>query len=538
MLITNYVNKLDSREIYKASNKSRGAKRAVEVVDQTVEGVDVAHVNILEQSGFHGYLEPHHEPGEFGDGPVGGAAWHSTEIRAQRKELGELLLLSGGDIFTGPELAMRFDGKPVIDVMNHDHYDSWTLGNHDLDKGQKALAELIRRAEFPVLAANLELADGTPVWETDHILHDVKPFIVKEIGGAKVGVIGLMKPDTAQLSRPDNVAGLKFSDAKETLQKVVPVLIEQEHPDVVVLHYQYLHEASQLCPLIRSLSLETAGYAPYVVAVGGHGYHEGEIQKQGDGWMAVESTDRGVSLNLLQLQLDKVSHKLVGYEHDYLPVLPDETLPDPEIIDILDKYREQLADEREDYTLGVARGDFPRRKDTDGPAGSLVTDAMRVKTGADIAFLAGGTIKSSLYRGPIAMSTLEEVLPFDDKIVTVTLKGRDILKALEESVDPAYGSGKVLQMSGLKVYYDPDLPAGHRVMKVLLEGDKPLELDKDYRVSIDDFLYAGGDGYTIFKVGSKAEVGGLVRELVAQYVQDKVVITPVPAGSRLIAHHA
>ncbi|MBI3928221.1 MAG: 5'-nucleotidase C-terminal domain-containing protein [Armatimonadetes bacterium] len=505
-----------------------------------ITGIDripgrLGRVAIVEQSGFHGYLDPHPSSGEGAAGLVGGAAWLSSEIRSQRESNGDLLLMSGGDLFTGPDLSMKFDGRPVVEVMNHDGYDLWTLGNHDFDKGQQVLAELIDQARFPALAANLQDESGQPIWETDQPLHKVRPYCLKELGGARAAVVGLMKPDSAALIHPDYVKGLRFEDEESTLRKVIPELMRSHRPDCVVLHYQYLHKSPELCRLIRELAQQEVGYAPYVVAIGGHGYEEYQEPVERNGSLAVQSTDRGSSLNFLQLHFDPKERRVVGYEHRYLPIVPEALQPDQEVLQLLDGYRERLEQMGHDVVLASARGDFPRCKTTDSPVGNLITDGLREATGADIAFLAGGTVKAPIARGPVSRSTLREVLPFEDRAVTMTLLGSQVRQALEESLEPAIGAGKVLQMSGLFVTYDPEARTGGRVREVRLANGKLLDDDASYRVTVDDFLAEGGDGYTVFTGGRDCVEDDLVRRLVARGLQRRRILVPVREGTRLRA---
>jgi 2',3'-cyclic-nucleotide 2'-phosphodiesterase (5'-nucleotidase family) len=159
--------------------------------------------------------------------------------------------------------------------------------------------------------------------------------------------------------------------------------------------------------------------------------------------------------------------------------------------------------------------------------GNLVTDAMRSATNADIAITNGGGIRASIQAGDITVGHIYTVLPFDNTLVVLELTGDKILAALEHGVSayPAQ-AGHFAHVSGLTFKFDPARPAGSRVTEVLV-GGQPLNPYRYYTVATNDFMAAGGDGYTWFKEGKVLfNSGDMLRDVIAAYVSEAGTVTP------------
>jgi 5'-nucleotidase len=130
--------------------------------------------------------------------------------------------------------------------------------------------------------------------------------------------------------------------------------------------------------------------------------------------------------------------------------------------------------------------------------GNLIADAMIDVTGADIAFTNGGGIRASIEAGDVTKGDVITVLPFGNYVVTKELSGADILAAIEHGIDSyPETKGAFPHVAGMKVEFDPNQPAGSRVVKVMV-GDKMLDANATYTFATNDFMAFGGDGYKMF----------------------------------------
>ena len=481
--------------------------------------------------GFHGHLLDHFDP-QKPDVAVGGAALISSEISRKRAEVGEMLLLSGGDFFQGPPIATRFDGEPVIKYMNRDKFDAMTLGNHDFDKGQGILSQRIGQARFPVLAANLlDSQTGKHVSESAaHALGGVKEYFIKKIGPCTVAVIGLMKADSCKTTHPDNVDGLRFEEPSETLTRLMPQLCEKENPDVIVLQYQLLREGgTDLVAQAAELAEDASGRPIPVILMGGHSYHDFQEPRVGNNTLMLQSGDRGEELSELDLKLAPGTAQVVGFEHRRVPINSATLQPDPAVAAMIKSYADKLDAH---LTEVVAQNEAPltRDKSVDSPLGNLVTDIMRESTGSDVAVMPGGSLKDDIEAGPVDVNEVYSAFPFESHVVKVELSGSTIKQLMEESVGLV--AKKVLQVSGLQVTFDPEKPVGERILEIKTQDGKPLKADQMYQVAADDFLIAGGDNYTAVRnVPSKR--GERVQDLLVAQLRNRGHIPTQPAGERL-----
>jgi 2',3'-cyclic-nucleotide 2'-phosphodiesterase (5'-nucleotidase family) len=150
--------------------------------------------------------------------------------------------------------------------------------------------------------------------------------------------------------------------------------------------------------------------------------------------------------------------------------------------------------------------------------GYLVTDAMRAASGADIALTNSGGLRADLPEGPITHGEIFEVLPFENTIVTLEMTGAELRQVLEEGLR----GGRVLQMSGVRIVYDPSRPVSQRVVSLTLGDGKPLEEGRSYRIAINNFIATGGDGFTSFaKARNVVDTRTTLRDAIEAYVKAK-----------------
>ncbi|MGD8474064.1 MAG: metallophosphoesterase, partial [Anaerolineae bacterium] len=189
---------------------------------------------ILHTNDFHGAVEAEEIQGSGRSLEQGGLVNLVSLIDQLRDEHpGPTLVLDAGDVFQGSYVSNSTQGELVMAAMNVAGYDAWTLGNHEFDWGQEPLRARIAQADFPALAANiLDEATGEP-WDM------VQPYTIIELGRIKAGILGLTYPDTPSINRPENVAGLAFLEAEETVRRYLPELQEQADLVVVLSHLGY-----------------------------------------------------------------------------------------------------------------------------------------------------------------------------------------------------------------------------------------------------------------------------------------------------------
>jgi 2',3'-cyclic-nucleotide 2'-phosphodiesterase (5'-nucleotidase family) len=430
-----------------------------------------SEIRLLYVNDIHGFAEPYTAYGA--KQPQGGVAWLAAKAAALRKER-PALFLAAGDVLQGNNWTNLSRGRASIELLNLVGLDALVVGNHEFDFGLDVLKKRISEARFPVLGANVEGVET------------LRPHVIREVGGVRVAILGIVTEDTPVATHPRNVAGLTFRSPAETVSRYLPELREKASVIVVLSHLGYAAD--------RKLAEQVPGID---VIVGGHSHTRVDSPTRIGNTVIVQAWEHGKTLGVLDLTLaDGKITSIVGRLED---IRPDRGEPDPAVLSLVEKYRKEadaVLDGKAGETGVALDGENVRKRETN--LGDLVADIMRDVSGADAAIINGGGIRASIDRGTILVKNVYTVLPFDNYIVAIKLSGSRIRQALEHGVaGTETGSGAFPQVSGLCFTFDPAAPAGSRVREVLI-GGKPLDPEREYSVATNDFLAAGGDGYTAF----------------------------------------
>jgi 2',3'-cyclic-nucleotide 2'-phosphodiesterase (5'-nucleotidase family) len=428
-------------------------------------------IRILYVNDFHGFAQPHRPGGA--PAPLGGIAYLDAQADRLRREKPSLLL-AAGDMLQGHNWANLTRGKGVVELMNAMKFDAMVVGNHEFDFGQEVLRKRLAEARFPFLGANV---DGFP---------GLKPYLLKTVGGVRVAVIGVVTPETAVATHPRNVAGLTFRSTEDTVRQCLKDLRDQADIFVVLSH--------QGLPADRALAQKVPGID---VIVGGHTHTKIDMPVVVGGTIIVQAWEHAKALGVLDLLFK--DGKVVWFNGFLQEISPAAGAPDLQVEKIVAHYARQV-DQSLSQAVGKTQvdldGEQVRRRETN--LGDLVADVLKRATGADCALINGGSIRASIPKGTVRLKELYNALPYDNYAVAVRLSGREVREALEHGVSALEeNSGRFPQVSGLTFTYSPAAPPGARVREVTVRG-QPLNPEGQYVVATNDFIAAGGDGYTVF----------------------------------------
>lgn len=488
------------------------------------------NLRVLHTNDVHGRLIPFHLGISDYDKQVGGLAGRYTVIDAARKSNTNVLLLDAGDIMQGTLFFRTHKGKPDIQFMNELGYDAATIGNHEFDNSCEALAERISEAEFPFLSANLVFNKKT------HLNEKVKPYIIKDINGLKVGIIGLTTPDVIAISViGDNAKVLNYV---KTAQKYIDK-IDPETDVIIILSHLGLGKDKHMARYIKNADL----------IIGGHTHAELDqpleiIDKKGNPVLIFQAGEFGKYIGDMKLEVENDEVSLISYKMHLI----DSTIKEDEkIAKELEPYKEEMKVAQTDVIaetkthINVIR-DQVRIQETTG--GNFIVDAIKYNhPDVDIAIQQGGGIRSDkiIPSGGITLLDIVEMTPFDSKIEIFNLKGKDLLDALERSVSKLpFSSSAFLQVSGLTFIadlsrdpqvlssdYKKIIKKGSRVKSVMVNGI-PLDEDKTYKIAAIDFLVNGGDAHLTLKNKAFNVVNTDISltNTIKKYLIDKKVIAP------------
>ena len=470
---------------------------------------------ILHTNDFHGAVEPEESQGSGGTSEEGGLVNMVSLIDQLRDEHpGRTLLLDAGDTFQGTYVSNSTEGELVMAAMNLAGYDAWTLGNHEFDWGQEPLKARIAQAGFPALAANiLDEASGEP-WDA------VQPYAIVKVGRIRVGILGLTYPDTPVINRPENVAGLEFQRAEETVRRYLPGLQEQADLIVVLSHLGYNGDLA-LAKAVDGID----------VIVGGHSHMFLERPREINDTLIVQAGASGKVVGRLELTVSMGTGQVVDYtsRKALVPVTGNLAQVNQEVQALVDA---ALADAAEtiDQPIGETAVALQPQSSGEFALGNLVVDAMLDADldgqSADIAMHNNGGIRAALPKGPISFGQLYAVLPFDNQLMAMDLTGEQVLRILEHSVSSSPGK---MQVAGMTFRFDMSRPAGDRILEATVGGE-PLDPARSYRVVTIDYLASGGDGQETFLEGNNPAYGNTEVWEVAQYIRDHSPVHPKVEG--------
>lgn len=429
-----------------------------------------------------------------------------------------VLLLDAGDMTHGTTFATISSGVAMVELMNKLGYKAMTPGNHDYNYGKEGLAKLAEVAEFPILQANIVDASGERTLKANTII---------EIDGVKVGLFGIVTPETKTKSNPKNTEGLTFVDYIKESEKQVAELKEQGADVIIALVHLGLDASS-----VEKSDVLAEKVSGIDIIIDGHSHTE-----LPEGQMVKETLIAQASYHLknvgeitLTLNDGKIvskTAKLNAYsELKDLEADADIAKAIEEVEESNKPFLERVVGKTEVELDGVREN--VRAGETN--LGNLLTDAMLDVSGADVAITNGGGIRASIEAGDITMGAILQSFPFTNYPVVLELKGTDILEALEYGVDSAPEVvGKFPHVGGMTFKYDVNQPAGERVFDVKV-GEEKLDLNKTYKLVTNDFMAVGGDGYEMFKNAKKVSEHPLLSEVLANYIEAKQTVNPKVEG--------
>ena len=504
-------------------------------------------LNILHINDFHSRIESINKSdstcsaAEEGKNECfGGAARLLTAINQTRDALKaegkNVLLLNAGDNFQGSLFYTTYKGTVEAEMLNAMKFDAMTVGNHEFDDSEDGLAGFLDKVQFPVVTANVVATAASKIGDR------VKPSIVLEVGGQKIGIVGAVANDTAELATPGPNITIAEDVAKisEQVQK-----LKQEGIDKIIAltHVGYPRD------------LEFIAKIPDVdVVVGGHSHTllSNTDQKAEGPYPTLVDNPGGYKVPVVQAgQYSKYLGDLkvvfddsgVVKESKGDPILIDSAFkPDEATLKRIDELKapiEALKTKVVGSSEGPIEGDRKVCRVKECSMGNLVADATlaRVKDqGVTIAFANSGGLRSSIDGGDVSMGEVLTVLPFQNTVATFQLKGEDIRTALENGVSQIDdGAGRFMQVSGMKYSFDRSKPAGSRIVSVeVKEGDAfvPLDPAKTYIVAANNYVRTGGDGFKVFaeKAINAYDFGPNLEEAVAAFITANSPYKPYTDG--------
>ena len=473
-------------------------------------------LTILHTNDHHGRFWANKQ-GEFG---MAARQTLLLRLRAQAEQNGsQVLLLSGGDINTGvPESDLQL-AEPDFKAMKMLGYDAMALGNHEFDNPRLVLDQQREWAEFPFLSANIiDKETGQPAYQ---------PYALFNRNGLKIAVVGLTTVDTAIIGNREYIGQLDFRPPAPITAQLVAQLRQTEQPDIVLAlthmgHYEdgnHGINAPGDVALARQLPSGTldaiiGGHSQEPVCMDAQGNLDTNFRpgasckpdRQNGTWIMqahewgkyvgrAEFEWQAGQLTLLSYQLIPVNLKITEVDAKGTKVrrlAEPAIVPDPELLNFLTPFQERGAQRLRQPVadlVGRLEGDRNIVRFQQTNLGQLITAAQMSKVSADLGVLSSGGIRHSIEPGAVSLRDILQVQPFSNRLVYIDMPGSALEKYLQRVATYPPDSGAYPQFNGVTF----SLRDG-AVENLRIQG-KPLNHQRNYRLSTNSFNGSGGDGY-------------------------------------------
>lgn len=460
---------------------------AVLLLQTAVTGREVA-ITILTTTDLHGYILPTTDYG--GRTNVGGLARCASVIEQVRKERPDAILVDAGDTFQGTPVSFLSDGLAMVKSLNYLHYDAWCWGNHEFDWGLEKLAACAEHAQIPVINANLgpdpDAGSGTNA--ASRILGRVKPYVIREIDGVKVGVVGLNTPGIPNWSRPRLIHGLQFAESVTTLKRVLPEM-KRAGAQVIVLvcHQGYKEGGDDHANQIRAIAQE----CPELDAIIAGHTHRNVPDLKVNNILYCQADHHGIHLGRIDLVYDTEKRRVTERRANTM-LMDDKIAMHPGLLKLLGAEIDR-AEKLQATVVGEATGEFSvrgaPRKET--PIHDLVFEAISAalqKEGVKVDAIVHGVLDSeaTLTAGPITIGDVWRIVPYENTIGVARLLPEELREILEENVAAISGSS-FRGIWGLKWTFDLRATRGNRTVSLRLADGSPLIAGKRLAVAFNSF---------------------------------------------------
>ena len=503
-------------------------------------------MTILHVNDTHSYVIPHNVllkiNGADTVATAGGYSLLNSAVEDIRSREKNVLLLHAGDVLEGTIWTPKFQGLAEIDAMNAMKFDALELGNHEFSKNVQEAAALVNRAKFPVLAANMDVS-GEPS------LSGVRPFVISDLGGEKVGIIGLITPNTAFLSYPGK--NIVFLPARDTALKYIAELNRMGVNKIIVLSHLGYGDDVKLAKEVAGIDVIVGGHTatfmggpefeqiglkpemPYPSEIVGpdgnkvlivHAWESNQLLGQ----IKLDFDDRGRITNFSgQPFLFSTNGFKIEDEWGWSPLCPCRPeyaqimnaaakVPgfkiywnSPDMDAILQPYVNQVSSE---LNTVVATADQNLLRGLNKGPGPLIADAFlwsakKVNPDVQFAIYDSYNIRSDILKGNILSNDIDMVLALRQNLATMKVKGSIIKMSLETGIDShikVNDPPPCFDIAGLKMTLDMNRQSGDRIIALQVrqaDGSfADMDMDAEYTMVTTDYLADKGIQPLINKV--------------------------------------
>ncbi|KAF0224398.1 MAG: 5'-nucleotidase domain-containing, partial [Erysipelotrichaceae bacterium] len=431
--------------------------------------INTTSLTVVQMNDSHAYFDLHHELFWQGNKAVyrmaGGYARIATLVKEMRETSGErFLFCDNGDTLNGTYPAIKTQGAAMVPVLNALGLDAMSV-HWEFAYGPSVLKKRATELNFPVLAINI--FDK----ETNELLFP--PYIVKEVGGLRVGLIGIASNIVDKTMPASYSEGVRFSLGRDELPAVIDKLHSHEHVDLIILisHLGFPQDMKLLSE-IQGVDL----------CLSGHTHNRITQPVRLGNTLIIQSGCHGSFLGRIDLEL--TNGKITDYKHQLIEV-ESNIIPDPAMTNIIEDVLTPFTAELSKI-VGETATALNRVTMLEATMDNFLLASILEASGAELAFSNGWRYGAPVIAGPVTLNDLYNIIPMNPLIGTVELTGKELLEMLEENLERTFAADPYNQMGGyikralgLTVYMKIENPIGHRIQEVFI-GNEPIDRLRTY----------------------------------------------------------
>lgn len=459
----------------------------------------LVNVQLLGINDLHGKIDQHYDLDIDGDGTndvtYGGAEYLAAYIKQKEAEQPNSLLVGVGDLIGGSSpVSALFQDEPTVDILEAMGMDVNVVGNHEFDEGTTEFLRMVNGGDypgdevnrpydgmnFPNLAANV-------VWKSgDHAGDPILPsYMVQEVAGEKIGFIGVVTQSASGMVMPSGIEDIEFTDPVVAINDAVADLHAQGVHAIVVLAHSAASEDSS-----GVITGESASYVSQInsdvdviFAAHNHTIDNGLVGNV----LIVEADEYGKAFSQVNLSIDPRTHDVAAKNANIIWVDDNQIEADSEVSVILADYTALVAPKLNEVE-GVAAHDMTggyaeKGEKGDNALGNLIADSMRTAMNSDFAMMNGGGIRDNLLAGDITYSDLFNILPFNNILETVEIKGSDLESIVNAQLSTYFGPD--YSISGFKYTWDGSTG---KAVDITFPDGNAIDPSKTYTLTVNNFM--------------------------------------------------
>src|SRR5881394_245796 len=461
---------------------------------------DTVCISILHTTDLHGHILP---TADYNGTPdYGGLARCAAQIRRWRRQNSNSILIDVGDVYQGTEVSLRSKGKLMIDLLNHLKYDAWIVGNHEFDCGIEPFQRALQRSTMPVLAANT-LLEGKPAGEfsdAQHPFAKIQPFILKEIAGIKIAIIGVTTPGMPFWFVPEFTRGIEFQYPVEPVRRAITRAKSEGASVIVISGHMGLKMRTGGDDFANTVMALTSEFPEVAVFIAGH-THQAIPSRLTNGMLFTQADHFGIHVGRVDLLFDRNSKKLL--RRDAMCELMDKHFAFDGAV--ISRAKSQLAESEEALASPIgelaetlrSRSEPGRPSDLEKLNGTAIMETLSERNVPVDGVMHGSFGDTAeLVAGPKSVRDVWNVIPFENYIVTAQLSPEEI----KISMDEVFATHEKRNLLGFAVKAK-GRGGDCKIVSMTLANGEPLDRNKKYVIALNSFdARSGGHHFMKLRV--------------------------------------